>query len=97
MKFEWDENKAGSNLSKHGVSFGYACHVFADDGRLEYIQDHDDEDRIKVIGQIEVGVYVVIAVERNQLDDEDVIRIISARKATSHERKYYEENCGQFE
>lgn len=97
MIFEWDENKAGSNLSKHGVSFDYACYVFADDGRLEHIQDHDDEERIKVIGQIEVGVYVVIAVEHKQLNDEDVIRIISARKATNHERKYYEKNCGKFE
>ncbi|MBL4691985.1 MAG: BrnT family toxin [Magnetovibrio sp.] len=96
MKFEWDENKAGLNLSKHGVSFDYACYVFADDNRLEYIQDRDGEERIKVIGQIEVGVYVVIAVEHNQLNDEDVIRIISARKATSHERKYYEKNCGRF-
>ncbi len=96
MVFEWDENKAASNLQKHAVSFDYTCHVFADDHRLESFQYRHGEERLKVIGQIEVGVYVVITTERVNIDGEEVIRLISARKATSHERRYYEKNCGRF-
>lgn len=96
MKFEWDETKAAANLQKHAVSFEYACHVFADDHRLESFQYRSGEERLKVIGQIEVGVYVVITTERANVDGEEVTRLISARKATRHERKYYETNCGRF-
>lgn len=96
MIFEWDENKAASNLQKHAVSFDYACHVFVDDHRLESFQYRHGEERFKVIGQIEVGVYVVITTERVTVDGEEITRLISARKATSHERKYYEKNCGRF-
>ena len=96
MIFEWDERKAASNLSKHAISFEYACHVFADGYRLESFQHRDGEERLKVIGQIEVGVYVVIATERILVNGTEVIRIISARRATSHERKHYEKNSGRF-
>ena len=96
MIFEWDKNKAASNLYKHAVSFEYACHVFADDHRLESIQYRDGEERLKIIGRIEVSVYVVITTERLSVDGNEVTRIISARKATSHERKHYEKNSGRF-
>ena len=96
MVFEWDKKEAASNLSKHLVSFEYARHIFADDHRLESIQYRYGEERLKVISQIEVGVYVVITTERVSVNGTEVIRIISARKATSHERKHYEKNSGRF-
>lgn len=96
MKFEWDDDKAASNLAKHGVRFDYALYVFDDPNRLEQYQRRDGEDRWRVIGKIEDGVYVVIAHERQTVDGEDVTRIISARKATGHERQYYHKNRSQF-
>ena len=96
MKFEWDDDKAASNLAKHGVRFDYALYVFGDPNLLERYQRRRGEDRWQVIGQIEDGVYVVITHERQTIDGEDVTRIISARKATSHERQYYYKNRSQF-
>lgn len=96
MKFEWDADKAVSNFAKHGVRFDYALYVFGDISRLERYQRRSGEDRWQVIGEIETGVYVVITHERQIIDGEDVTRIISARKATSHERQYYYKNRSQF-
>ncbi len=96
MKFEWDDNKAALNLSKHGVRFDYAVCVFGDVNRIERYRRRDGEDRWQVIGRIEDGVYVVITHERQQKYGEEVTRIISARKATGDERKYYYKNRGEF-
>mgnify|MGYP002725724450 CR=1 FL=1 len=96
MKFEWDDNKAAANLAKHHVRFEYAVYVFADPNRLERYQRREGEDRWSVIGQIEDGVFVVITHERQTDNEEDVTRIISARKATSDERRYYFKNRSHF-
>jgi len=96
MRFEWDDDKAASNFAKHGVRFDYALYVFGDPNRLERYQRRGGEDRWQVIGKIEDGVYVVITHERQTIDGEDVTRIISARKATSHERQHYHKNRSQF-
>ncbi len=94
--FEWDDHKAAVNLSKHGVRFDYAIYVFADTNRIERYQRRNGEDRWKVIGKIEDGVYVVVTHERHVADGEEVTRIISARKATSDERRHYYKNRSQF-
>jgi len=87
VNFSWVERKAASNLKKHGVSFDEASTVFADPLALA-IEDLLDPRRTLLLGRsIRHRVLLVVHAE---LDD-DTIRIISARRATSHERRRYEE------
>ena len=89
LLFEWDPDKAVSNLAKHRVSFAEAESVFTDVHSSE-IPDPDHswtEQRFILMGQSYRGrVLVVVFTERG-----DSIRIISAREATRRERKWYEE------
>lgn len=89
LTFEWDERKASRNLGKHGISFDKASTVFGDPLSLT-IPDplHSDaEDRLVTIGHSDGGrTLVVVHSEKGE-----VIRIISAREATRHEKKTYEE------
>jgi uncharacterized DUF497 family protein len=83
--FEWDEDKAASNLAKHGVSFPEAATVFADPAAV-YLDDGSDTDRTVVVGtSLRDRLLYVVHVERGQRD-----RIISARPATRAERDVYE-------
>ncbi|HET9555122.1 MAG TPA: BrnT family toxin [Anaeromyxobacteraceae bacterium] len=87
MNFTWDPRKAASNQKKHGVTFEEVATVFADPLALA-IQDELHEERTVLLGLSErVRVLLVVHVE---LDD-DTIRLISARRATTHERRRYEE------
>jgi uncharacterized protein len=90
LNFQWDENKARTNLTKHGVSFEEATTVFGDPLSLT-IPDpaHSQvEDRWIVLGQShQRKLLVVVHTERG-----DSIRIISARRAGRRERKSYEES-----
>ena len=87
-EFEWNDDKASSNLVKHGVSFDEARSVFRDPFAIELIDDRDDyeEERIILIGMSNQNVLVVIYTERNKRN-----RIISARKAEPNERRFYHE------
>ena len=92
MKFEWDDQKAISNLAKHGVSFGEATEVFYDPNALEaHDTEHsDDENRFVIIGySVNRLLFVIFALRIG-----DVIRIISARKPTPAERDLYEKGEG---
>ena len=83
--FEWDEEKAVSNLAKHGVSFPEAATVFADPAAV-YIDDGAAIERMVVIGMsIRDRVLFVVHVEQRRRD-----RLISARPATRAEREVYE-------
>jgi uncharacterized protein len=89
LHFCWDDGKAASNLAKHGVSFEAATYVFDDPMRLE----RDDvfaqgEHRSIVIGQVD-GVLLTVVYAA---PEETLHRIISARPATAHERKAYEQS-----
>lgn len=91
MTFEWDDNKEQINIKKHGMDFETASRVFDDESRIEIYDDlHSDyEDRYITIGMIDeiTCIAMVVYTERGT----DVIRIISARKATPKERrKYYD-------
>ena len=89
LRFEWDPRKANANLKKHGISFEEAKSVFYDDrARLIDDPDHsDDEDRFVLLGlSHSLRIVVVCHCYRG---DGDLIRIISARKATARESKAY--------
>jgi uncharacterized protein len=89
MKFEWDQNKAVSNLSKHGVSFDEAMTVFDDPLYVDFFDpDHSyNEHRYIIIGLSLNNRLLLVA----YTEIEDAIRLISAREATRRERKDYEE------
>ena len=91
LYFEWDPQKALINQKKHGVSFEEASTVFEDENAL-VISDpehSEDEERFVILGySLQANLLVVCHCYRAS---ESVIRIISARKATTHEsRQYYE-------
>ncbi len=89
MKFEWDPQKAESNLKKHGVSFQEAASVFGDAlSSTYYDPDHSiKEHRFITVGTSRTGRFLMVA----HTDRGDNVRIISARKMTHQERRYYEE------
>ena len=87
--FEWDDRKNLSNKRKHGVSFEEAQTVFFDENAIEFDDpDHSiQEERFLLLGlSLKLKVLVVCHCYRK---DESIIRIISARKATKKEQKYY--------
>jgi uncharacterized DUF497 family protein len=87
VRFTWDPDKASSNLKKHGVSFPEAATVFADPLAL-VMEDllHDERAILVGLSKARRVLFTVFAEV-----SEDTIRIISARRATSHERRRYEE------
>jgi uncharacterized DUF497 family protein len=89
LHFEWDPTKAAANERKHGVTFEEAQSVFADErARLIDEPDHsEDEDRFILLG-ISSSLRVLVVVHCYRADD-NIIRIISARKATREERRFY--------
>lgn len=92
MRFEWDEAKARSNLSKHGIAFEVAMRVFDDPlaiTEMDRVVGH--EERFRTIGR--VGEMTILFVAQTWIDAEDEVhvRIISARKADRTERRAYED------
>jgi uncharacterized DUF497 family protein len=92
MRFTWNDDKAATNLEKHGVSFGEAIEVFSDpNGLTEFDADHSkDEDRFIIVGLSSRRLLFVIYAER----EVDTIRIIHARKAPKKYREAYEQEEG---
>jgi len=89
--FEWDESKAKSNLTKHGVSFEEAQSVFFDENaRIVPDPEHSDEEERFILLGISANVRI-LTVCHFYRQDEKTVRIISARKATNHEAKQYQE------
>ena len=89
MKFEWNPNKAVINLRKHNISFQEAATVF-DDALSVTFPDPDHsigESRYVIIGMSSLGQLLVVS----HTDRENRTRIISARRASRHERRFYEE------
>jgi uncharacterized protein len=93
MRFEWDDRKDEINRAKHGVSFETARLVFEDPMHLSLQDRHEaGEERWQTLGLVG-GVVLVLVAHTYRVDPhgEEVIRIVSARKATTHERRWYEE------
>jgi uncharacterized DUF497 family protein len=89
LRFEWDAHKATANLKKHGVSFDEAKSVFQDE-RAKLIDDPDhsaDEDRFVLLGLSHTLRLLVVC--HCYRSDDNIIRIISARKASAREAKAY--------
>jgi len=89
MRFDWDPAKATSNKKKHGVSFDEAQTVFYDEFALQFYDDEHSshEERFLMLGMSsEARLLLVCHCERAS---GEVIRIISARKATQSESKFY--------
>jgi uncharacterized protein len=89
VRFAWDETKARANIRKHGVSFEEATTVFADENaRLKHDPDHSEgESRLILLG-FSARLRILVVCHACWENDE-VIRIISARKATPEEHKQY--------
>lgn len=91
IDFEWDSAKAESNIKKHGVTFEEAKSVFYDEFALQFFDDDNsqlEEDRFLMPGtSSESRVLLVCHCERRE---GQVVRIISARKATKNERQHYQ-------
>ena len=87
--FQWDDEKARTNVRKHGVSFEEAASAFADWLQITYPdpQHSTDEERFVTIGMSERNRLLVVI----HTDRSDGVRIISARLASSLEREIYEE------
>ena len=92
MRFEWDEDKNRLNLRKHDIRFETAVLVFDDPFAITRPdQAFDDEERWITVGAIGPGSILFIVHTFYEKQNEEVIRIISARAAEFHERKAYEE------
>ncbi|QWT20700.1 BrnT family toxin [Bacillus sp. NP157] len=88
IQFEWDEEKAAGNLSKHGISFIKATKVFLDRSAMEELDRNEhDEHRHFTIGIVDSETLFVVFTLRG-----DRIRLISARRATRHEAARYWED-----
>ncbi len=91
MYFAWDEIKNQRNKQKHGISFELAKHVFNDAHLLSWIDNHssDYEERWISLSCVDEMLVVVIHTYRSGNEDQEIIRIISAREATQKECEKY--------
>jgi len=91
IKFEWDEKKNEINKKKHGLSFEEAKEVFGDEDAILFdAPDHPlEEDRFLIIGAIKSTKICIVS--HCYRDNDNVIRLISARNATKNEKIIYEE------
>ena len=91
LRFEWDKRKASDNRRRHGVSFEEARSAFRDENaRVIPDPEHSDEEGRFVLLGLSVQLRLLLVVHCYREDDE-VIRIISARKADPAERSKYSE------
>jgi len=93
-RFVWDEKKSRRNLAKHRVSFERASLVFADPFQLTQPDPSETEERWRTLGLVNEAVVLLVVHTEIEEDDEQEIRIISARKATRIEKRAYEEARG---
>ena len=91
QEFEWDIDKARTNLRDHDVSFQLAATVFFDPCRIGDIDDREEygEDRFWTVGMVAASQWCLLRV--NYTENGDRIRIISAWKAERDERRQYQE------
>ena len=93
MRWTWDADKDAANRAKHRLSFATAVRVFDDPLHLSMLGPHPDGDRWQTVGLIGRVVVLVVHSWPDEVpgEAEPAGRIITARKATAHERRAYEE------
>ena len=85
-EFTWDDEKAAANFTKHGVRFETAIKIFYDPNKLiREDEEHLEEERFDVIGKAGKVLFVVCTIH-----EDNKVRIISARKANTEEKRRYE-------
>lgn len=86
-RFVWSKEKAEINKKKHHLSFEQAATVFADPMAIELYDEKNsmDEERMNIIGITQLGIVACVT----KTDRDNLIRIISARKATTKEKELY--------
>ena len=95
MRINWDPTKSETNKTKHGLDFETAQLVFDDPHCITFVERvTDGEERWHGIGSIENIVLIVVVHPYEAHQPEEIIRIISARPATRHERKLYAQTLG---
>lgn len=89
IKFEWDPPKASANLRKHGISFDEAKSVFYDDFAVQFFDEEhaSNEERFLMLGMSSGAKLLIVC--HCEREHGEVIRIISARKATKRESTFY--------
>jgi len=90
IKFEWDSTKESKNIKKHGISFEEASSVFYDDFAVQFYDDSHselEEDRFLMLGVSNKAKMLIVCYCERQSGNR--LRIISARKATKNEQKFY--------
>ena len=90
LQFDWNPDKARKNLNKHGISFNEAATVFGDPLSITFPDpDHSiGEHRYLTVGLSNQGKFLIVS----HTDRDDAVQVISARKTTRHERRFYEED-----
>jgi hypothetical protein len=86
VEFEWDARKAESNEQKHGITFEFATRVFEDADRIDRLDadSSEEEERWAITGLVDgIEIYVVYVMRG------EAFRLITARKASRHEREEY--------
>jgi uncharacterized protein len=94
IRFEWDPKKAAANRAKHGVTFEMACETFQDMLSIVEIDEREDygEERLIRLGMSVDRLLFVSYTERlDERSGDEIIRIVSAPRATRHERRKYQE------
>jgi len=95
-RFEWDESKNLTNQKKHGISFEDAAEVFGDPLHVTMLDPSSGhEERWRTYGMVDGIALLMVAHADRDEDGIEIIRIISARRATRHERQYYERENGR--
>ena len=95
MRVDWDNAKNAINRSKHGIDFETAQLIFDDPFCITFVERvTDGEERWHAIGSIEKLIVLVVVHTYREVDSEEMIRIISARRATAKERTLYEQAIG---
>ena len=89
IQFEWDTTKAASNLKKHGISFDEAKSVFYDEFAVQFFDEEHStsEERFLLLGMSTGGRFLLVC--HCEREEGNLIRIISARKATKTESTFY--------
>jgi hypothetical protein len=90
MRFEWDPNKDRANQQKHGISFEEAATAFDDELQITILDPDHSVGEFRYVTLAVTGRGLLVAVAHTE-DEDDHIRIISARPASTRERRTYEE------